>query len=63
MCYYDDRCDQNMTVVKMDLAWWIEAAPPLVICPAKPSTSPILETIVEEREIEEDDQEHDDEDV
>ncbi|CAH8313090.1 unnamed protein product [Eruca vesicaria subsp. sativa] len=60
MCFFDNRCDQNWTVVKTDLAWWMEAAPPRIIFPEKPSTSsPILETILEERETEQDDQEHD----
>ncbi|CAN8257294.1 unnamed protein product [Cochlearia groenlandica] len=66
MCFFDIRCcDQDMTstVVKVDVAWWIEAAPPRIISPEKPSTCPILETIIEERETEEDDDhEHDKED-
>ncbi|KFK24772.1 hypothetical protein AALP_AA8G022700 [Arabis alpina] len=53
-----------MRVVKIGVAWWTEAAPPQVIFPEKPSSCPILETILEEeREIEEDDQEHEDESV
>ncbi|XP_024012348.1 uncharacterized protein LOC112086789 [Eutrema salsugineum] len=63
MCFFDNRCDRNLTVVKMDVAWWMEAAPPQIIFPEKPSTSPILETILEGRETEEDDQEHDIKDV
>ncbi|CAF2362403.1 unnamed protein product, partial [Brassica napus] len=47
----------------MDVAWWMEAAPPQIIFPEKPSTCPILETILEERETEEDDDEHEKEDV
>ena len=50
-------------VVKMNMAWWMESPPPQIIFPEKPSTCPILETIIEERETEEDDQEHDKEDV
>ncbi|WZZ23277.1 hypothetical protein YC2023_124664 [Brassica napus] len=46
----------------MDVAWWMEAAPPQIIFPEKPSTCPILETILEERETEEDDDEHEKED-
>ncbi|KAL0888736.1 hypothetical protein Bca101_012719 [Brassica carinata] len=63
MCFFDIQCDQNLTVVKMDVAWWMEAAPPQIIFPEKPSTCPVLETILEERETEEDDHEHDKEDV
>ncbi|CAN6875257.1 unnamed protein product [Brassica oleracea] len=63
MCFFDIRRDQNLTVVKMDVAWWMEAAPPQIIFPEKPSTCPILETILEERETEEDDHEHEKEDV
>ncbi|WZZ92399.1 hypothetical protein YC2023_120978 [Brassica napus] len=62
MCFFDIRRDQNLTVVKMDVAWWMEAAPPQIIFPEKPSTCPILETILEERETEEDDHEHEKED-
>ncbi|CAN6991586.1 unnamed protein product, partial [Brassica oleracea var. botrytis] len=57
------RCDRNLTKVKRDVAWWMEAAPPRIIYPEKPSTSPVLETIVEERETEEDDEKHDEEDL
>lgn len=61
MCFFDNRRDRNLTEVKRAVAWWMEAAPPQIIYPEKPSTSPVLETILEEREIEEDDQEHDEE--
>lgn len=47
----------------MDVAWWMEAIPPRIISPAKPSTTPILETILEGGETEEDDHEQDNEDV
>ncbi|CAN7037254.1 unnamed protein product, partial [Brassica rapa subsp. trilocularis] len=57
------RGDRNLTKVKRDVAWWMEAAPPRIIYPEKPSTTPVLETILEERETEEDDQEHDEEDL
>ncbi|XP_019090252.1 PREDICTED: uncharacterized protein LOC109128431 [Camelina sativa] len=64
MCFFDTRCDQNMTVVvKMDVAWWMEAIPPRIISPAKPSTTPILETILEGGETEEADHEQDNENV
>uniref|UniRef100_M4CZ98 Uncharacterized protein n=1 Tax=Brassica campestris TaxID=3711 RepID=M4CZ98_BRACM len=54
---------RNLTVVKMDVAWWMEAAPPQIIFPEKPSTCPVLETILEERETEKDDHEHVKDDV
>ncbi|CDY62898.1 BnaAnng18430D [Brassica napus] len=57
------RGDRNLTKVKRDVAWWMEAAPPRIIYPEKPSNTPVLETILEERETEEDDQEHDEEDL
>ncbi|KAF8118915.1 hypothetical protein N665_0002s0216 [Sinapis alba] len=63
MCFFENRCDRDSMVVKMDVAWWMESPPPQIILPEKPSTCPILETIIEERETEEDDQEHDKEDV
>ncbi|CAH8269872.1 unnamed protein product [Arabidopsis lyrata] len=65
MCYFDNRCDKNLTVVKVDVdvAWWMEAVPPQIISPAKPSVSPILETILEGGETEEDNHEQDNEDV
>jgi len=62
MCFFDNRCDQNLTVV-VDVAWWMEAVPPQIISPAKPSVSPILETILEGGETEEDNQEQENEDV
>ncbi|CAF1696260.1 unnamed protein product [Brassica oleracea var. botrytis] len=63
LCFFENRCDRDSMVVKMDVAWWMESPPPQIIFPEKPSTCPILETIIEERETEEDDQEHDKEDV
>ncbi|CAN6809819.1 unnamed protein product [Brassica oleracea] len=63
MCFFENRCDRDSMVVKMNMAWWMESPPPQIIFPEKPSTCPILETIIEERETEEDDQEHDKEDV
>lgn len=61
MCFFDNGCDQKLMVVKMDVAWWMEAAPPRIISLEKPSSSPVLETILE-GETEEDDHEHDNED-
>ncbi|CAN6867202.1 unnamed protein product [Brassica oleracea] len=63
MCFFDIQRDRNLTVVKMDVAWWMEAAPPQIIFPEKPSTCPVLETILEERETEKDDHEHVKDDV
>ncbi|CAH8371095.1 unnamed protein product [Eruca vesicaria subsp. sativa] len=62
MCFFDNQSDQNLSLVKMDVAWWMEVAPPRILSPEKPSTSPILETILEEQETEEDDEENDEED-
>ncbi|KAF8096005.1 hypothetical protein N665_0319s0023 [Sinapis alba] len=59
MCFFDNWCDRDLsTEVKRDVAWWMEAAPPRIIYPEKPSSTPVLETILEE-----DDQEHDEEDL
>ncbi|WZZ23278.1 hypothetical protein YC2023_124665 [Brassica napus] len=63
MCFFDIQRHRNLTVVKMDVAWWMEAAPPQIIFPEKPSTCPVLETILEERETEKDDHEHVKDDV